>query len=131
MSACQETVAEIIKKLRMDNVTLYWIPGHVGIDGNEEANKLAKAVTREESDEPPQRDGIPWYLARLALKRTNIIAGPPPSKRAKTGKFTRKIGVALHLGKSVEMYQQLNSRGSHPHATTNGQDVSQRVYAQT
>jgi hypothetical protein len=31
-------------------------------------------------------------------------------KRIKTGKFTRKIDVALHLGKVVELYQQLNSK---------------------
>jgi hypothetical protein len=108
-SACQEVVADIIKKLYMTNIALYWIPGHAGIEGNEEADKLAKAATRDESDEPPQRDGVPWYLARLALKRANIATGSVPSQRAETGKFTRKIDAALHLGKSAELYQQLTS----------------------
>jgi len=56
-----------------------------------------------------QRDGVPWYLTRLALKRANVIAGPPLPKWAETGKFTRKIDAAFHLGKSAEIYQQLNS----------------------
>jgi ribonuclease HI len=57
--ACQEIVAEIIRKLQGTNVTLYWIPGHAKIEGNEKADKLAKAVTKEDSEEPPQRNGIP------------------------------------------------------------------------
>ena len=108
-SACQEVVAEIVKKLRMVNVTLHWIPGHAGVEGNEQADRLAKAATREESGEPPQRDGVPWYLTRLALKRANVIDGPPPPKWAETGRFTRKIDAAFHLGKSAGMYRQLDS----------------------
>ena len=58
--ACQEIVAEILKKLWLNNATLYWIPGHLGFVGNEKADKLAKAATRLESEEPPQRDGLLW-----------------------------------------------------------------------
>jgi ribonuclease HI len=43
----------------MNNVTLYWILGHLGIKGNEEADKLAKAAMRAESEESPQQDGVP------------------------------------------------------------------------
>jgi hypothetical protein len=103
VSACQEVVAEIIKKFWMVNVTLHWVPRHVGIEGNDKADRLAKAATSEESDEPPQRDGVPWYLERLALKRANTMAGPSPAKWAETGKFTRRIDAALHLGKSAEL----------------------------
>jgi hypothetical protein len=108
-SACQEVVTEIVKKLRMIDVTLHWIPGHAGIEGNEKADKLARAATRKESEEPPQRDGVPWYVVRLAMKRANLIAGHLPPKRAETGKFTRKIDAAFRLGKSAELYQQPNS----------------------
>jgi hypothetical protein len=85
------------------------MPGHVGVKGNEQADKLAKAATREESNKPRQRDDVHWYLTRLALKRAKVIDGPPPPKWAETGRFTRKIGTAFHLGKSAEMYRQLNS----------------------
>ena len=51
-SACQEIVAEIIKKLQGSNVMLYWTPGHSDIEGNEEADKLAKVAVKE-GEEPP------------------------------------------------------------------------------
>lgn len=70
----------------------------------------AKAATREESEPPPPpRGSVSWYLTRLALKRAKAMEGPPPSKWAKTGRFTRKIDVAFHTGKSAEMYRQLDS----------------------
>ena len=34
---------------------------------------------------------------------------PAWPRKTETGKFTRKIDAALHLGKSAELYQQLNS----------------------
>jgi ribonuclease HI len=107
---CQETVTEIIKKLQRTNVTLYWISGHAKIEGNEKADKLAKAATRENSEELLQRKGIPWYLIQLALKGVYTTAKSAELKKTETGKFTRKIDAALHLGKAAELYQQLNSK---------------------
>jgi hypothetical protein len=101
-------VAEIIKKLQGSNVTLYWISEYSGIKGNEEADNLAKAAAKE-GEEPPQRDGALWHLVRLAIKRAKATTGPPLSKKMDTGKFTRKIDAALHLGKSAMLYQQMNS----------------------
>ena len=77
--------------------------------GNEKADKLAKAATRLESEEPPQRDGLPWYLVTQALKRAEITTGPLLLGRSNTGKFTRKIDAVLHLGKAAGLYQQLIS----------------------
>ena len=91
------------------NVTLYWIPGHSGFVGNEKADKLAKAATRLESEEPLQRDGLPWYLITQALKRAEITTGPLLLGRSNTGKFIRKINAALHLRKAAGLYQQLIS----------------------
>ncbi|KAF2740334.1 hypothetical protein EJ04DRAFT_196649 [Polyplosphaeria fusca] len=108
-SACQAMVAAIIKKLGTARVTLHWISGHAGIEGNRWADELAKTATRKESNQPPQRRGILWYLMRLALKRANVTAEPPPLKWAETGKFTWKIDAAFHLGKGAEIYRQLNS----------------------
>lgn len=102
-------VTDIIKKLHMANVTLYWIHGHAGIKEKKEADKLTKAATREESDELPQRDGMSWYLLRLALTRAKIAVGSVLSRRVETGKFTGKIDAALHLGRSAELYSQPNS----------------------
>jgi hypothetical protein len=46
---------------------------------------------------------------RLALKRVDLRAESGGPTKKETGKFTRKIDTALHLGKSVKLYQQLNS----------------------
>jgi hypothetical protein len=43
------------------------------------------------------------------LKRARITTGPLLSGRADTGKFTKKIDAALHLGKAAGIYQQLIS----------------------
>lgn len=108
-SACQEIVAEIMGKLQRANVTLHWIPGHSETEGNERAHKLAKAATGKNSQKPLQRNGVPWYLMRLALKKADIRAELGQPRKEETGKFTKKIDAALHLGKLVELYQQLNS----------------------
>ncbi|GAA5875901.1 hypothetical protein JCM3774_001117 [Rhodotorula dairenensis] len=43
----------------MVRVVVHWVPGHVGINGNEEADKLAKLAVVEAS----------WALARLSAAR--------------------------------------------------------------
>jgi hypothetical protein len=50
-----------------------------------------------------------WYIVRRALRRDRITAEPLLAGRADVGKFTRKIDMALDLGRSTELYQQLTS----------------------
>ncbi|RYO96334.1 hypothetical protein DL764_007492 [Monosporascus ibericus] len=108
-SACEKVVEDIIKKLRMNNVPLYWVPSHLEIKGNEKAKKLSKAATGAESEESPKREGCPCYLVKRALTRAEIITGPLLAGQADVRKFTRKIDAALDLPKSAELYQQLTS----------------------
>lgn len=102
-------MGEIIKKLRMSNITLYWVPSHSGIEGNERANWLAKNATRTESEEPTRREGRPWYFVKQALKKAKVTTGLLLGGRPDVGKFTRTVDAALHLGKAAVLYQQLNS----------------------
>jgi hypothetical protein len=107
--ACQRVVAEIVKKLHMSNITLHWILRHADIEGNEEADRLAKAATRKGSEQPPRRKGIPWYPMRLTLEKANKAGEFPQHKTVETGMFTRKMDAAFHLGRSAELYRQLTS----------------------
>jgi len=99
-------VAEIIEKLWMNKVTLYWIPGHLGFIGNCKADKLAKATTRPGSAESLLIDSCPWFLVKQALKRVRTATGSLLSGGLDASKFTRKIDISPHLGKAARLYQQ-------------------------
>ena len=55
------TISELQEKGK--EVTLVWVPAHVGIPGNEQADALAKAATTKDTTEC-------WIPATIKVKRS-------------------------------------------------------------
>jgi ribonuclease HI len=71
---CLNALSELAHQ---NEVTLVWVPGHCGIFGNEEADKLARQASTMLLLRPEQALGIPKCSAKEAIKpglSINIIA---------------------------------------------------------
>jgi hypothetical protein len=65
VAECQDALFALAN---LNEVTLIWVPGHHGILGNEEANKLDKQVSATPPLGPEPALGISKCLAREAIK---------------------------------------------------------------
>jgi hypothetical protein len=104
----------------LNKVTLFWVPGHCGIPGNEEASKFARQASAMPSLAPEPALGIPRCSAREAVKswteyqhcnawkdlpgqrHVELFIGTPCKRRAedlfKLGRRQLKMAVAVLTG---------------------------------
>ena len=71
---------EKLRSLRC-SVAFQWVPGHVGLPGNERANQVAREVARQGRDGVlPQAAGVTFRSAKLSIKR-GVVDGPTQHDR--------------------------------------------------
>jgi hypothetical protein len=66
VAECQDALFALAN---LKEVTLIWVPGHCGILGNEEADKLDRQASAIPPLGPEPSLGIPKCLAREAIKK--------------------------------------------------------------
>jgi ribonuclease HI len=91
----QRLVREIRGALRGKPITLHWIPGHQGIEGNEKAHELAQKATESECDFVSETDRVPISTVYALAKRAGFKPKVNLFDTSKTGRFTKKVDKAL------------------------------------
>nr|CAI5820276.1 unnamed protein product [Callosobruchus analis] len=71
----QECAERLEELARLKEVTLMWVPGHAGVPGNEEADRLARLGTREQFIGPEPAIG----LRKDELRRSDSFISPSDS----------------------------------------------------
>lgn len=92
--------AQILGPRLQESHQITWTPGHAGLEGNERANALARALINragqnQSSDQSPPFTFVPLpsnYCDRLEIQRLNRRIYPPPHKKLST-----EEAIALRL----------------------------------
>ena len=103
----QQLVKKIRTALSGKRISLYWIPGHDRIRGNEEAHKLAQKATEHGTILNSQKEKIPICSVYAEVKRIGFKPKIDIFTK-KTGNFTKKIDKALPGKHTRLLYNKLN-----------------------
>jgi hypothetical protein len=117
---CLRSLDALSELAGLNEVILVWVPGHCGIFGNEEADKLARQASAKPLLGPEPALGIPRCLTREAIKNLTeyqrystwkdlpgqrhgkLFVGKPCKKRAddlpKLSRHLLRLTVAIFMG---------------------------------
>ncbi|KAG0421985.1 hypothetical protein HPB47_002157 [Ixodes persulcatus] len=92
-----------------------WTPGHAGLEGNERANALARALTNragqnQSSHQSPPFTFVPLpsnYGERLEIQRLNRRIYPPPHKKLSTEDAVALILIQTNTFPNLHRYSKL------------------------
>ena len=99
-------ITELLDELEA-NIIIQWIPGHCGIEGNEEADREAKRATAGRKREEEGTKGIPLHTAKARIRR--LIVDPPISHQRTKAIYQGTRGEAVLSRKEAVMLAQLRS----------------------